>query len=299
MKALNILVSIVILFGRLKELSALDAEWPILAFERGSVAHIPCMVRGETKAYFWRRGSAYNISEHVAANVHGVPDEFANATQGKLTVNGDGSLAIYDISPEDDDTYFCRVVTQTSEHYGGVTIFSQASFDSFLSIDKCSSHVSCTVRLELYSKYQFTCTASYVSLMLDLRWIDNNGTVITMRSVSKQNADGSYNISLKVEGVYDGPTSISCEAFSPAIGRKFVNVRLETEEISKPVAPRDGYFVAFLVTIVVATVVIVTIITVCKICTPKEKDREKGLGEEGVSLKVSSICFYINLKEMF
>ncbi|KAJ8035182.1 Cell adhesion molecule 2 [Holothuria leucospilota] len=108
-----------------RKLSALDAEWPILAFESGSVAHIPCMVRGETKAYFWRRGSAYNISEHVAANVHGVPDEFANATQGKLTVNGDGSLAIYDISPEDDDTYFCRVVTQTSEHYGGVTIYSQ------------------------------------------------------------------------------------------------------------------------------------------------------------------------------
>ncbi|KAJ8035172.1 hypothetical protein HOLleu_22312 [Holothuria leucospilota] len=205
--------------------------WPVLVYKKGTQANIPCIIKGEAGAYFWKKGDTYQTSEHLAANVHGVPDKFANATHGKLTVTDNGTLIIYNISYEDDNTYFCRVVTEQSEHYASVTVYSQVSLHSFsLSIEQCSSLPGCKLHFTPGSRQKLTCTASFVSSLVDLRWKDVHDNGATSFRKVKDNGDGSFNISVSTVVDYEKPSVLLCEANSPNMRGEVVTVEIESTQ---------------------------------------------------------------------
>lgn len=245
--------------------------WPVLLYKKGTQANIPCIIKGEAGAYFWKKGDTYQTSKHLAANVHGVSDKFANATHGKLTVTDNGTLIIYNISYEDDDTYFCRVVTEQSEHYASVTVYSQVSLHSFsLSIEQCSSLPGCKLHLTPGSRQILTCTASFVSSLVDLRWKDVHDNGATSFRKVKDNGDGSFNISVSTVVDYEKPSVLLCEANSPNMRGEVVTVEIESTQETE-----NGPKTIIVVFIVIMVVLIITNITTGICFTMKLKQSKK------------------------
>ncbi|PIK61019.1 hypothetical protein BSL78_02070 [Apostichopus japonicus] len=249
----------------------------MFVYEKEETARIPCIIRGESQAYFWKVGTMFNESKSLASFIHGSPDKFANETFGKHTVLGDGTLVIYRMTYTDVGNYHCRVVTKSSEYYGSAAVYIKAFRNgSTFGIDECESNANCRLQTKVDS---LTCEAAFVSSQLRLRWL-NNSIELESSEITVQNDDESFNVSSTFAVNDDSPSILICEAYGEAMESKHILIELMDETERPATESLTGTSPWMPVSIVLIIVVICMVVVLLIKYKDQSKKENPNTGEE-------------------
>ncbi|XP_071842668.1 uncharacterized protein [Apostichopus japonicus] len=255
----------------------------MFVFEKGETGHIPCIIRGESQAYFWKIGKTFQDSKPLATFIHDKSNKFANETFGKHTVLEDGTLVIYRMTYTDEGNYHCRVATESSKYYSSVAVFLKAFRNgSTFGIAGCESNSNCRLHTKVGS---LTCEAAFVSSQLRLRWLNNS---IELESYEKTmtNDDDSFNVSSTFSVNDESPSILICEAYGEAMESQHILIELTDETESPATEALTSTWMLMSIVFIVAFVIIAICLVVILLKKYKDQSKKENPITEGEETQV-------------